>query len=117
MARGNKYYKLEDYLSRSSETVLKLSFSEIEAILGFGTLGCVPTYDRYYVRSVKKNNVSKGLYNKESVCCVAGFYCDNFDIFERLRHELSKCGIEYPPMKLMDMCFWQDAYIDDLKRR
>lgn len=82
-----------------------------------GTLGCVPAYDRYYVRSVKKNNVSSGLYNKESVCCVAGFYCDNFDIFERLRHELSKCGIEYPPMKLMDMCFWQDAYIDDLKQR
>ena len=42
---------------------------------------------------------------------------NNLDAFENLRHELSKCGIEYPPMKLMDMCFWQDAYIDDLQDR
>lgn len=80
-----------------------------------GTLGCVPAFDRYYVNSIKKNHVSKGIFNKKSVYDVAKFYCDNLDVFEDLRHELSKCGIEYPPMKLMDMCFWQDAYIDDLK--
>lgn len=80
-----------------------------------GTLGCVPAFDRYYVNSVKKNHVSTGVFNKNSVRNVAEFYCDNLDAFENLRHELSKCGIEYPPMKLMDMCFWQDAYIDDLK--
>lgn len=82
-----------------------------------GTLGCVPAFDRYYVNSVKKNRVSTGIFNKNSVRSVAEFYCDNLDAFENLRHELSKCGIEYPPMKLMDMCFWQDAYIDDLKDR
>lgn len=82
-----------------------------------GTLGCVPAFDRYYVNSVKKNRVSTGIFNKKSVRSVAEFYCDNLDAFENLRHELSKCGIEYPPMKLMDMCFWQDAYIDDLKDR
>lgn len=82
-----------------------------------GTLGCVPAFDRYYVNSVKKNRVSTGVFNKKSVRSVAEFYCDNLDAFENLRHELSKCGIEYPPMKLMDMCFWQDAYIDDLKDR
>lgn len=48
---------------------------------------------------------------------VAKFYCDNLDVFEKLRQELSKRGIEYPPMKLMDMCFWQDAYLDDLKQK
>lgn len=82
-----------------------------------GTLGCVPAFDRYYVNSVKKNHVSTGVFNKKSVRNIAKFYCDNLDAFENLRHELSKCGIEYPPMKLMDMCFWQDAYIDDLKDR
>lgn len=82
-----------------------------------GTLGCVPAFDRYYVSSVKKNHVSTGIFNKNSVLSVAKFYCDNLDTFENLRHELSKCGIEYPPMKLMDMCFWQDAYIVDLKDR
>lgn len=82
-----------------------------------GTLGCVPAYDRYYVQSVKKHHISGGIFNRNSVYCVAKFYCDNLDEFEKLRHELNKCGIEYPPMKLMDMCFWQDAYIDDLKQR
>lgn len=78
-----------------------------------GALGCVPAYDRYYVQSVKKNHVSSGMYNKNSVRCVAKFYCDNLDVFEELRYKLSECGTEYPPMKLMDMCFWQDGYIDD----
>lgn len=79
-----------------------------------GTLGCVPAYDRYYVQSVKKHHISGGIFNRNSVYCVAKFYCDNLNEFEKLRHELNKCGIEYPPMKLMDMCFWQDAYINDL---
>lgn len=81
-----------------------------------GTLGCVPAFDTYYKDSVKKNHISQGKFNKDSVRSVAEFYCDNLDVFEKLRYEISKCGIEYPPMKLMDMCFWQ-AYADDLKDR
>lgn len=76
-----------------------------------GTLGCVPAYDRYYIQSVKANRVSSGMYNSESVRRVAEFYCQNLEEFEKLRHDLSKCGTIFPPMKLMDMCFWQDGYI------
>ena len=75
-----------------------------------GTLGCVPAFDSYYIQSVKKCQISKGIYDRESVRRVAEFYCDNFDEFEKLRQELSSCGVKYPPMKLMDMCFWQDTY-------
>lgn len=82
-----------------------------------GTLGCVPAYDRYYIQSVKKHHISSGIYNRKSIYCIAKFYCDNLAKFEKLRLELNKSGIEYPPMKLMDMCFWQDGYIDDLKQR
>lgn len=80
-----------------------------------GTLGCVPAYDRYYKESVKKYHISSGKYNSGSVYRVAKFYCDHEDEFERLRLELSERRVEYPPMKLMDMCFWQDAYISDSK--
>lgn len=76
-----------------------------------GTLGCVPAYDRYYVESVRRNGISSGIYNSKSVCRVAEFYCENNDVFEKLRMELSICGTTYPPMKLMDMCFWQDGYV------
>ncbi len=81
-----------------------------------GTLGCVPAYDRFYKNSVKKNHISSGKFNRGSVRDVAEYYYENLDSFESLRSEISSCGVEYPPMKLMDMCFWQDAYIDDLKR-
>lgn len=81
-----------------------------------GTLGCVPAYDRYYVQSIKKYRISTGQYNTKSVYCIAKFYRDNLDEFEKLRHELSKYDIEYPPMKLMDMCFWQAAYTANIKQ-
>ena len=53
-------------------------------------------------------------------------YCDTDSVFyvgdhekefEALRMELSKCGVEYPPMKLMDMCFWQSAYIEEITNK
>lgn len=72
-----------------------------------GTLGCVPAYDRYYVQSVKKYNISSGAYNRKSVSKVAEFYCAHSKQFEVLRNVIRKNGIDYPPMKLMDMCFWQ----------
>lgn len=82
-----------------------------------GTLGCVPAFDRYYVQAVKKHHISSGQYGSVSVHRIAKFYCDHLEEFEKLRRELSCCGVEYPPMKLMDMCFWQDAYIEDRQRR
>jgi hypothetical protein len=78
-----------------------------------GTLGCVPAYDRYYVQAVKQYHVSTGVYNKESVRNIAKYYLSHKDGFEALRVELSTCGIEYPPMKLMDMCMWQVAFEAD----
>lgn len=76
-----------------------------------GTLGCVPAYDRFFVQGVKRHHISNGVYSSVSVRAVAQFYCNHWDSLERLRGELSQCGTEYPAMKLMDMCFWQDSYI------
>ena len=77
-----------------------------------GTLGCVPAYDRYYIQAVKQHGISSGNYNKNSVLDVATYYLSHKDTFEKLRKEMSKCGTEYPPMKLMDMCLWQ-AGVDE----
>lgn len=78
-----------------------------------GTLGCVPAFDRYFKRAIKKHHISKGTFNGDAIRSIAKFYYDNAEVFDKFRREISKCGIEYPPMKLMDMCFWQDAYIDE----
>lgn len=78
-----------------------------------GALGCVPAYDRYYVQAVKQYNISVGQYNADSVRAVAEYYVKNKDIFESVRAELSRTRVEYPPMKLMDMCMWQAAFIEE----
>ena len=78
-----------------------------------GTLGCVPAYDRYYVQAVKQYGISAGGYNKESVRDVARYYLSYKDEFETMREELSAYGVEYPVMKLMDMCMWQVAFEAD----
>ena len=97
-----------------------------------GTLGCVPAYDRYYVQAVRQYGISAGGYdrrsvrnvakyygisaggfNKESVRDVAKYYLSHKDAFETVRAELSTCGVEYPVMKLMDMCMWQLAFEED----
>ena len=78
-----------------------------------GTLGCVPAYDRYYVQAVKQYGISTGGFNKESVRDVAKYYLSHKDAFETVRAELSTCGVEYPVMKLMDMCMWQVAFEGD----
>ena len=80
-----------------------------------GTLGCVPAYDRYYVQAVKQYGISAGGYNKESVRDVAKYYLSHKDKFETVRAELSTRGVEYPVMKLMDMCMWQVAFEADTK--
>ena len=75
-----------------------------------GTLGCVPAYDRYYIQAAKQHNISAGAYNKKSVKDVAAYYLKYKDEFEKVREELSSQGIEYPVMKIMDMCLWQVGY-------
>lgn len=80
-----------------------------------GTLGCVPAYDRYYVQTVRKYGISTGKYNRKSVRKVAQYYLDNKFDFEKVRVELSVGGVDYPAMKLMDMCMWQIGFENDSK--
>lgn len=107
--RIRKRYAVE--LPASSKDVNNASETLVTKIL-LGVFGCVPAYDRRYKKAVRRYHVSSGQYNRNSIRSIAEFYCNNAEVFEPLRKELGKCGIEYPSMKLMDMAFWQ-AYDDD----
>lgn len=72
-----------------------------------GTFGCVPAYDTYYVRAVRKYDISTGIYDRNSVSDIAKYYLEHKYEFEKIRMELSTYGTEYPAMKIMDMCLWQ----------
>ena len=101
----------------SKECVVNNATETLITKILLGTLGCVPAYDRYYVEAVKKYNVSSGQYNSASVRNVAQYYLNNEKKLEKLRNEISKNGTEYPPMKLMDMCFWQSSYIEEITNK
>ena len=75
-----------------------------------GTLGCVPAYDRFFNSGVKKNGVASTLYNSKGILNLAMFYVENIDEFENWRLSISSKSVEYPQMKILDMCFWQIGY-------
>ena len=69
--------------------------------------GCVPAYDRYFKDAVRKYQVCSSNFNERSVFQLYSFYNDNKERLENLRKQFETEGILYPPMKLIDMCFWQ----------
>ena len=76
-----------------------------------GTLGCVPAYDRYFVKGIKEKefNISPACFSRKSIQALADFYVENENTFEETRSEMCIQGgrVEYPQMKLLDMGFWQ----------
>jgi len=73
-----------------------------------GTLGCVPAYDRYFVTAIRKVKVASGEFTPKSIYHLAQFYLKNKAAFSSCRMDIN--GLEYPPMKAIDMCFWQIGY-------
>ncbi|MGF7012301.1 hypothetical protein M2145_001009 [Lachnospiraceae bacterium PF1-21] len=107
--------RIKDVYAKSMPAKENLSNNASETLITkilLGALGCVPAYDRYYKQTVKKYNISSGMYNSKSVKCIAKYYIANKDAFEKKRKKIS-LDVDYPPMKLMDMCMWQIAFADD----
>lgn len=75
-----------------------------------GVFGCVPAYDRYFKDAVRKYKACSSNFNERSVFQLYSFYNDNKDAFESLRKQFETEGVLYPPMKLIDMCFWQIGF-------
>ena len=82
-----------------------------------GTLGCVPAYDRYFVSGIKKQKVTTGNFNIQSILKLAEFYVDNTDRFEPIRKKMKVKGFSYPQMKMLDMGFWQIGFESDSKNK
>ena len=77
-----------------------------------GTLGCVPAYDKYFVRGITIEKVAQGIFGEESLRRLVDFYeeNDNKPKLEQLRKSFEKDNLEYPQMKLLDMGFWKMGY-------
>jgi hypothetical protein len=80
-----------------------------------GTFGCVPAYDQFFTDGIKIEQIASQTFSPESITKLAEFYKKNFDRFEDCRKKISKNGLEYPQMKLIDMGFWQIGYDNNEK--
>ncbi|CUX42928.1 hypothetical protein BN3590_01386 [Clostridium sp. C105KSO15] len=74
--------------NHENENGRDLSDTLITKIL-LDVFGCTPAYDRYF--------------NQHKAA------------FEAIRFEISKNGVEYPPIKIIDMCFCQIGYDHDIQ--
>lgn len=82
-----------------------------------GTFGCVPAYDRYFIEGIRSKKTAVQKFRTNSLKQIAKYYIDNKSEFESIREKINKNGVEYPPLKLLDMYFWQIGYDLDPKNK
>lgn len=75
-----------------------------------GTMGCVPAYDRYFISGINTYKVAETNYGINSIADLSLFYEDNTNKLEIMRNKISRNDLDYPQMKILDMCFWQVGY-------
>lgn len=81
-----------------------------------GALGCIPAYDRYFIDGIRNKGLSYSCLKLKNFSPVVNFYKKNKDSFLHANSEIVKRnGISYPPMKLVDMYFWEIGYELDKK--
>ncbi|OYW72448.1 MAG: hypothetical protein B7Z37_24860 [Verrucomicrobia bacterium 12-59-8] len=73
-----------------------------------GTLGCAPACDRYFILGFRHAGLTYSRFSKSFLIKVLRFYRTHATEFQETRDTImQKGGISYPPMKLIDMYFWQ----------
>lgn len=77
-----------------------------------GTIGCTPAYDRYFKSGLSLSKVAQQRYGTKSLSQLVAYYLDHYEQFEAFRKEISQSRVEYTPMKIIDMCFWQIGFDD-----
>lgn len=106
---GKLYGEIREDVNRNKDIMQLVSYTLITKVL-LGTLGCVPAYDRFFKKAVKKNKVTTAKYSIDSILKLAKFYEDNSTKFNEAQKTLIFDDIEYPQMKFLDMAFWQMGF-------
>ncbi len=81
-----------------------------------GALGCIPAYDRFFIDGIRKTGLSYSGIKPANFKSLVQYYKNNNAQFSSAANEiLKKSGIIYPPMKLVDMYFWEIGFESDQK--
>jgi hypothetical protein len=83
-----------------------------------GTIGCLPACDRYFVAGFKSLGLEYSKVNKPFVECLLDFCSHNLIGLRREQTRIERIStIHSPPMKLIDMYFWQIGFDLEQERR
>ena len=103
---GNRIRKTyEDQPIEKNKQDITVTDTLVTKIL-LGSLACVPAYDQFFNKTLKKYHIANAVFTRKSVYSIASYYCDHKNIFDSLRPTDTPAGLIYPDMKLIDMCFW-----------
>lgn len=93
--------------------VANVSRTLVSKIL-LGTLGCIPALDRFFCDGWKICEETKGFsINLQNIISFA----DKHKIEIEECRNCIKSNVIYPPMKIVDMYFWQIGYDEYLKKK
>lgn len=97
--------------------VMPVSDTLITKIL-LGTLGCVPAYDRFFIEGIKDTKTANSQFNCKSMEKIIKHYKENEKFYEPIREKMvvKECCC-YPPMKVVDMVFWNYGYKKRLEQK
>lgn len=88
---------------------MPVSYTLISKVI-LGTMACVPAFDRLFIDGIKTVCGFTGAFSMGNIKSLWKYYADNSELFEPWRKEISNNGIQYTPMKVLDMCFWKIGY-------
>ena len=73
-----------------------------------GTIGCTPACDRFFIDGFRHTKLPYSRFGSAFLREVFQFYRDQKAAFWNAQHSIKQqSGINYPPMQLLDMYFWQ----------
>ncbi|MBL8637444.1 MAG: hypothetical protein JNN09_02990 [Alphaproteobacteria bacterium] len=68
-----------------------------------GTLGCIPAYDRFFIKGINESAELRVGLNKENFKALLE-WCKNNPVPDNIRQDIPA---QYPIMKIIDMYFWR----------
>lgn len=96
---------------------MQVSDTLITKIL-LGTLGCAPAYDRFFMEGITDTKTANRQFDCDSMKKIIKHYKENKKSYEAIRKKMVvKGGACYPPMKVVDMVFWNYGYNKRLEQK
>lgn len=80
-----------------------------------GTLGCTPAYDTYLKTALKLTGIAEPKFTAASLQSLGRFYKNHEDELTELQASCSTTDLVYPPVKVLDMCFFEYGLAHALK--